>query len=62
MKYHELQRLLKKYGCYPTGKQTSGHPEWYSPITGGYFPMSNHGSEEVRKGTLNTILKQSGVK
>jgi predicted RNA binding protein YcfA (HicA-like mRNA interferase family) len=62
MRYNELHKLLKKYGCYPTGKQTAGHPEWYSPISGLYFTTSNHLSDEVKKGTLKAILKESGVK
>lgn len=34
MKYSELHRLLQKAGCYQTGEQRVGHPEWYSPKTG----------------------------
>ncbi len=62
MKYKELEKKLKKEGCYDTGKQMSGHPIWYSPITDKYFKMSNHGSEEVATGTLNAILKAAGIK
>ena len=62
MKYNELTRIVKKIGCYDTGKQQSGHPLWYSPKTGKSFPMSNHGSEEVATGTLNKILKAAGLK
>lgn len=62
MKYSELERLLRKAGCYETGDQTAGHPTWYSPITDREFKMSNHGSEEVASGTLSKILKQAGLK
>jgi predicted RNA binding protein YcfA (HicA-like mRNA interferase family) len=62
MKYNELHRLLRKIGCYPvSGKQISGHPAWFSPITGRYFPTSHHGGEEVKKGTLKSILNESGL-
>lgn len=61
MKYNELHRKLRKAGCYPTDRQICGHPEWFSPITGQKFPTSNHGSEEVAKGTLRMICKASGV-
>ncbi len=61
MKYNELHRKLKKAGCYPTGKQICGHPEWFSPITGQIFATSNHGKEEVARGTLRNILKASGI-
>ncbi|WP_372472643.1 type II toxin-antitoxin system HicA family toxin [Capnocytophaga sp. ARDL2] len=62
MKYSELERLLRKNGCYDTGKQANGHPVWFSPITGQKFRTSNHKSEEVKIKTLKSISKQSGVK
>lgn len=62
MKYSELHRLLKKLGCYPTGKQRAGHPVWFSPITGLEFSTSNHEREEVATGTLRNIQKLAGLK
>ena len=62
MKYRELEKILKKAGCYNTGKLLNGHPKWYSPKTGKAFKMSHHGSEEVKNGTLNSILKDAGLK
>ena len=62
MKYSELEKKVKKIGCFDTGRQMSGHPLWHSPITGKYFQMSNHGSEEVAPGTLNKIMKAAGLK
>lgn len=61
MKYKELEKILKKSGCYPY-RNGGNHPIWKSPITGKLFEMSNHGSQEVKRGTLNSILKSSGVK
>ena len=61
MKYSELERKLKKSGCYEHGEM-GGHPLWYSPITDKYFKMSHHKNQEVAKGTLGSILKDSGVK
>ena len=61
MKYSELERLLRKMGCFDTGKQQNGHPLWYSPITGLLFKMSNHRSQEVKFGTLKNILDKSGL-
>ncbi len=62
MKYKELEKKVKSIGCYDTRKQMNGHPLWYSPVTGKYFQMSNHGSEEVATGTLNKIMKAAGLK
>ncbi|MGM9763356.1 MAG: type II toxin-antitoxin system HicA family toxin [Candidatus Cryptobacteroides sp.] len=62
MKYNELEKLLRKAGCYPTGRQQGGHPLWFSPKTGKSFQTSNHGSQEVASGTLKKILKDAGLK
>lgn len=61
MKYNELHKILRANGCYETNRQRAGHPEWYSPATGKKFTTSNHGSQEVRPGTLKSILRDSGV-
>ena len=62
MKYTELEKKLKKAGCFDTGEQSNGHPLWHSPLTDADFQMSNHRSEEVAPGTLNKILKAAGLK
>lgn len=61
MKYNELERLVKKAGCYNTGEQQAGHPLWYSPKTGKTFQMSNHEKQEVATGTLKAIKKAAGI-
>ena len=61
MKYSELERKLKRYKCYDTGKQSNGHPVWHSPLTGKKFKMSNHRDQEVPSGTLREIKKLSGI-
>jgi len=60
MKYSEIERKLKKGGCYwiRDGKK---HPWWYSPITGFEFQTSYHKSEEAKIGTLKQISKDSGI-
>ncbi len=60
MKYSELERKLRKAGCYPIAENS--HPIWYSPITGNKFQTGHHKSEEVKRGTLEKICKQAGVK
>ena len=61
MKYNELERKLKKIGCYDLDRQMNGHPLWYSPVTGKEFQMSNHGKQEVAPGTLRAIKKAAGL-
>ena len=61
MKYSELERKLKQFDCkwFRNGKR---HQIWHSPITGKYFEMSYHQSQEVKPGTLKSILTSAGVK
>lgn len=62
MKYNELEKKVRKAGCYDTGEEMGGHPMWINPKTGVRFQMSHHGSQEVAAGTLNKILKAAGLK
>ena len=61
MTYGELKRLLKKNGC-KIIREGSNHEIWYSPITNEQFPVGRHTNEEVKKGTLQSILKAAGLK
>ncbi len=60
MKVSELVRLLTKAGCYVL-RQGANHEIWYSPITNQTFPVSRHGSQEMKDGTLKSIKKMAGI-
>lgn len=61
MKYNELEKQLRKSGCYLVSEK-GRHPTWYSPITNKHFQTSHHKSEEVKPGTLKSILRDAGIK
>jgi predicted RNA binding protein YcfA (HicA-like mRNA interferase family) len=61
MKYSELEKKLKKAGCYWYENGTN-HPIWYSPITKKKFPLSYHKKQEIKSGTLKSIINLSGIK
>lgn len=61
MKYSEVERKLKKQGCY-CSDSSGKHPIWYSPITNKEFALGHHKSQEVKPGTLRSIERDSGVK
>lgn len=61
MKYSELEKKLKKAGCYLL-RDGGNHPIWYSPITGRTFSTSHHKSEDAKQKTVKSISQQSGVK
>lgn len=60
MKTSELLSLLKEGGC-DLVRHGSSHDIWYSPITKQKFTVPRH-SKEMPNGTVNNILKQSGLK
>jgi len=61
MRYSELKRYLTRNECYKTD-EGSRHELWYSPLSNKTFPVSRHNNEDVPNGTLNSILKQAGLK
>ena len=60
MKFSELKKILKDNGCY-LDKEEKKHERWYSPITGKYFRVGRHNTEDVKKGTLHSILSDAGI-
>lgn len=60
MKYSELERLLKKSGCYVVSEE-GRHPTWFSPKSGKFFQTSHHKAQEVKRGTLRSIIRDSGI-
>lgn len=60
MKYSELEKILRAAGCYPSHEGGS-HRLWYSPVTGEFFPVGHHKTQEVPKGTLKNILRAAGL-
>ena len=61
MKTTEFLKKAAKAGCYfvSHGKE---HDVWYSPVTGKYFRVWRHGSKEIKGGTLNSMMKDAGLK
>lgn len=57
MKQNELNRCLRKAGCYLTG-HGARHDVWYSPITGKTVRIPRHGTQEVSPGLLGTIKRE----
>ncbi|WP_027399788.1 type II toxin-antitoxin system HicA family toxin [Anaerovorax odorimutans] len=60
MKTQELLKLLKKNGI-KFKEHGARHDMYYSPITGKSFPVPRH-KAEIPNGTLNSILKDAGLK
>ena len=60
MKTSELLKKFKKHKI-TFVEHSSRHDHYYSPITGKMFPVPRHRTE-LKDGTLNSILKDAGLK
>ena len=60
MKTSELIKLLKNNGCYLV-RHGANHDVWYSPVNQKTFLVDRHLQKEIKKGTLNAILKRAGI-
>ncbi len=56
MTYKQLQKELKKAGCFLL-RHGGDHDVWYSPITGLKMAVPRHGSKEVPMGTLKSLYR-----
>jgi len=61
MRYGELKKLLKESGCRKVSEGAK-HEKWESPKTNRAFRVGRHNAQEVPAGTLNSILKDAGIK
>lgn len=61
MKYSELEKMLRNAGC-RVEREGRNHTIWFSPITGEKFPVGRHKTEDVKPGTLKSILTAAGLK
>lgn len=59
MKVSELVKILKKNRCY-LKRHGKNHDIWYSEITGKQFPVPRHPSQDIPKGTFESIKEDAG--
>lgn len=61
MKVRELLKLLEEDGWYLVRTKGS-HRQYKHPVKSGTVTVAGNPGVEVPKGTINAILKQSGLK
>ena len=61
MKGKEIIRLIEKDG-WMFERQTGSHKIFKHPIKKGIVVVPEHGKEDIKMGTYNSILKQAGLK
>ena len=66
MKYKDFIKLLKEDGWYivrPNRKRSgSSHVHYKHDVKSGKVTVSGKGNEEIKPGTLKSMLKQAGIK
>lgn len=60
MRVRELEKILRDDGWYLV-KQVGSHRQYKHPVKPGKVTLPNH-SGDIDKGTVNSILKQAGLK
>jgi predicted RNA binding protein YcfA (HicA-like mRNA interferase family) len=60
MKFSELNRMLKRDGWYEI-RQSGSHIIMRHPSKTNQISVPNHPGEEVKKGTLRSILKDAEI-
>jgi len=58
---NELLKILKK-GGWSLHEHGANHDKYRHPTKPGQLIIPRHGSKEMAKGTLNSILKAAGLK
>ena len=61
MKIREVIKLIEKDGWYLM-RVKGYHRQYKHPSKKGLVTISGHFNEDIAKGTLNSILKQAGLK
>ena len=59
MRYREVIRKLKNLGCYEVTRKGGGsHRKWHNPLTGRSAIIPDHGSGDLKTGTIRSALRQ----
>ena len=61
MTFKELDKLLKSNGWVPVRSKRS-HFQYHHKEYPNTIAVPNHSGKDIKKGTLNSILKQAGLK
>jgi len=61
MKIRDLLRMLEDDGWFQVAQRGS-HRQFKHPVKSGRVTLAGHPADEMDKGTLNSILKQAGLK
>jgi mRNA interferase HicA len=62
LRYRELEKKLKKLGCFEIENKTGGsHRKWINPENKRAAAIPDWGSKDLKNGTLQGAIKQLGL-
>jgi predicted RNA binding protein YcfA (HicA-like mRNA interferase family) len=61
MKVHDVIKLVQKEG-WKLVRMKGDHRHYHHPSKSGIVTIAGHSGDDVKAGTLSSILKQAGVK
>jgi predicted RNA binding protein YcfA (HicA-like mRNA interferase family) len=62
MKVSEAIKLIEREGWYLARRKATGHRKFRHAKKPGYVTIAGNLDDDLAKGTLNSILKQAGLK
>ncbi len=62
MNYRQATKKLRKLGCREVPRRRPGsHRIWQNPATGGFAPLPDWGSKDLKVGTLRGVVRLLGL-
>ena len=62
MRYIEVVRKLKSFGCEELPRRGGGsHRKWFHPKTGKATAVPDWGSKDLKTGTVRSVVRQLGI-
>ena len=62
MTYREVSRKLRRLGCQELPRRGGGsHRKWYNPATAQGTIVPDHGTKDLKIGTLHAVVHQLGI-
>ena len=60
-KYKQVTKKFTKLGLIFEREGKGSHEIWFNPKTDRFTVLPNHGSKDIKEGTLIAALKQAGI-
>ena len=62
MIFRQIEKIIKADGWYKIKSNSGSHRQYKHPIKKGKVTIAYHASDEIPPGTINSILRQAGLK